>query len=509
MSVVSVKRHQGMSAAVGHRALLLCAAALLCACYVDRDPAQHIDAPGGWYEGSFPAHQAADRTVGGLYCDRACPFAAPPLEPCCTSAADVNGNRAHAVGACGVDFTGRAPGQAGQCWERDQPGVTDDDCPGASPEMAVTSEPGCCTRSGLCGTSNVGDAIGCHANPGITTRCDEGVDKTRECDLTGTFAVRNEVEVYWGGRTGGIAELTDDGRGYIIIDLLIRIDNPTADGLSFDAVAHPCAVRLPPFYSSTLCETYDAQFPDSIWDSGGVQPIITRAHAGCNNPGCLMEIEPGVGLIGIDMDNPEALWPTPSETPTHSCAAGNGPECFPDVDLDGHPAATLTIRTDGVVPTKAGSGCSAGFNRRAVPLSEDVAAILDPFSGNNVRRGDRLFLGTRTKLGGTIRLPEDCTGAVGVGLAEFVQSRAWGCLIKEGTGTLMGAAGPNDLCRAAEGGFIDENLPIYQILLEGERPDPERLVPDHPSTGAVTRLVRLGPPDMQVTCGEVRNAAYP
>lgn len=481
---------------------------LLAACYVDREPQQHTDVTGGWYAGSYGAHQADDRTVGGLACGGVfCPFTSEPLSPCCTTGTDVSSERAQHVDVCGVDFSGRTATAVG-CWERDQPGVPFADCPDAYPDNAIVEEPGCCMSTGVCGSRNVADAIGCHANPGVTQRCDDNIDRTTTCEMTGVYAIRNEVDVYWGGRTGGIAELTDDGRGTIVIDLLVTIENPAPNGLHFDVHAQPCAVRLPAFYSTTLCETYDAQFPDSLWDSGGVQAIESTAKFQCNNPGCIAEIEPSVGLIGIEMDNPEALWPTPAQTPTYGCASGTGADCFPDVDLDGNPASTLTIRTDGRAPT-SGSACGGSYARRAVPLSEDALAILDPFSGDNVRRGDRLFLGTRTKLGGSLLLPDNCNAALGVGIAEFIQSRAWGCLVKEGSGTLMGAAGPMDPCRAAEAAFIDENLPIYQVLLQGERPNPERAVPDYASAGPIMRVVRLGALGSPATCSDVRNTVYP
>ena len=77
----------------------------------------------------------------------------------------------------------------------------------------------------------------------------------------------------WGGRSvGGLLDITDNGRGDIVIDLLARIDGVKDDG-TFSASIVPCSTELPPFYSSVLCESYFAEFPNVIWDSGAVPEI--------------------------------------------------------------------------------------------------------------------------------------------------------------------------------------------------------------------------------------------
>lgn len=479
---------------------------------MNRAPEQDGDA----YEaGLLPDNFAEDKTVGGLSCgtDGFCPFVAEPLRQCCTAGGDVSDHRALNADRCGVEFGGRDPAVAGQCWQRDQPGVVFPACPNEYPSFAVREEPGCCTLGGVCGSGNTFDALDCHRNPGKSQPCSFDVDDTVTCDSTGTFAQRAEVDVFWGGRTGGIAALTDDGRGTIVINLLMVLDNPTGE-LSIEGHTRACGVRLPEFYSSTLCETYESQFPDSIWDSPDVPRIPVEAEYGCLHPGCILTVAPRVGLIGIDMLNPEALWPSASQTTGLACAAGSGLSCYPDIDLDGRPAVTLRIRTDGAVPPPPGTNTTcAGFNRRAAPLSEDPNALFDiTGTGDGVRRADRLFLGTRTKLGGSGVISADCKTGLGGGIAEFIQSRAWSCLLKPGSGAngFGGpAAGSEDDCSPAEARFMDENLPIYRILGPGDTPDPTFAVPQHPSKGPIFRTVRLGPVGMDATCEQARNAAFP
>ena len=63
-----------------------------------------------------------------------------------------------------------------------------------------------------------------------------------------------------------------------------------------------------------------------------------------------------------------------------------------------------------------------------------------------------MLLGVRNKLGGTGIIAADCNTGVGSGVAEFFESRAWGCVKKEGSGAIPGVqegAGPNEACNAA------------------------------------------------------------
>lgn len=482
---------------------------VLSSCTVDRTPQEDEQA---WLPG-VPNHEAADKTVGGLSCGgQFCPFTVQQLAPCCTDADDVSSNRALDADRCGVDFGGRTASIAGQCWQRDQPGVPEDSCPSQQPVNAVLEESGCCTIGGVCGSFNVHDAIGCHQNAGVTTSCDSDINDRITCDPFGMYAVRVEIDVYWGGRTGGFAELTDDGRGLLVVYLGMAIGQQSAPGVR-DGFIKPCGVEILPFYSSTLCETYVPLFPDAVWDSPSVPVTQVQVTYQCLHPGCLLNIEPGVGLIGIDMDNPEALWPTASETTSLACTAGMGESCFPDIDEDGHPAVTLELVTTGAVPPPAGTmGNCAGFNRRAAPISEDLGALFDTTgTGDGVRRADRMFLGTRIKLGGATKISDDCTTGVGVGLAEFIQARAWGCMLKPGSGVnaFSTGAGSDEECTLMEGRFLDENLPIYRILLRGETPDPGLNVPQHASDGPIYSTVRIGTSLTPPACQVIRSTAFP
>jgi hypothetical protein len=509
---------------VGIRVGWLCVALWCASCALDRTPefARTSRQP---VVGYVPARTISDRptedqfgpnptpiipdagaTQGGLQCNGVfCPFTAAPIEPCCTTAADVERGSARELDKCGLDFTG-AGGSffASACWQRDQPGVLDESCPPVALQPGF-EEPGCCTDQGRCGAMNTGNALGCHYElDGSRAECgQEEIDDEVECEPLGVFGVRTEFDVAWGGRSGGLAALTDDGRNRIVIHLKVEIDELTAD-MEVKGTVQPCGVELPPFYSTTLCESYQPIFGAQIWESANLQKIALKGRYQCLNPGCFLTLDAQTSLIGIDLLNPEAPWPTPTQTPTIECALGLGVECFPDHDADMLPGLTIEVRTGGFAPPQP--GCNGDYTYEGAPLSSSPAAIVD-----GVRRTDRILLGTRTKLGGAGIISEDCNSGVGSGVAEFVQSRGWGCLVEEGTANWGGApAGPDEPCTAPEAAFMDENLPIYHVLPTGGVPDPMLDVANRePSLGPQFSLVRVGAPGEQVSCAQVREAAYP
>jgi hypothetical protein len=119
----------------------------------------------------------------------------------------------------------------------------------------------------------------------------------------------------------------------------------------------------------------------------------------------------------------------------------------------------------------------------------------------------------RMKFGGSAKLGDACNLGHGSGIAEFVNSRAWGCLVQPGTYNfplVFQAAGANEACQAAEASFMDANLPIYNILAVGQAPDAKlKLADTSKSDGPQLSLVRLGAAGAGLTCADVRAATYP
>jgi len=435
----------------------------------------------------------------GLSCNGdLCPSVTSPAMQCCTVRKDVEERRAQEAYLCGITRS-----ETEGCIELEQMGALDDSCPSFQPSGVLVEEPGCCTIEGRCGTFDVAEGIGCHENESIDQACgEESVDETQSCEPTGIYAVRAEVDLSWGGYSGPLFDITDDSRGLATIDLKITIDSIESDN-SFVASVEPCNVVLPPISNSIICEAYLPTFPHEIWDGGTVPPIPVEGEFSCLHPGCLVSIGPGTGSIGIELEDDDSAWPTADEATTVTCPAGWGEDCYPDHDGDGYPGITVTTGS-GEAPGSE-EKCASGYTMRATPLSANISVIID-----TVYRTDRHHLGVRLRLGASGRLNDNCEATDVAGMAEFVQSRAIGCRIEPGTHDLFAwPAGQNDLCSEAQLQFLNEALPVYDILRLGDVPDESRDLPAdkrNPSDGPRFQLIRLGALDEDLSCPQVRDA---
>lgn len=445
---------------------------------------------------------------GALACGGAfCAFGLDPEKPCCTTAADVTARSARLADRCGLDLSG-VPGTPFRqhCWQRDQLGIVDDRCPAldAAADGGTSAEPGCCSDDGTCGTLNADHKLGCRHEPGAAPRACAMQPGGSTCDPIGTFGLWISVDAAWGGRSGGLFDLTDDGRGKIEVYVLAQISGVDAQTKRIESTARVCGVRLPPFYSTTLCEVYQPNFPVEIWESSKLPGLSLNGRYDCAANGCVFGIDAQTYLLGFDLDNPEAPWPGPSMVDQLRCSNRRGESCFPDHDDDGLPGVAVTLTTSGMA---AGSCRNARYSYRGAPLSASVAAIFD-----GVRRTDRLELGIRMKLGGTSRFANSCDRGQGSALAEYVNSRAAGCRVQRGTfnwPNTGAAAGGDQACDAGELSFLDENLPVYQLLAAGQTPMSSlELADQQPSKGPEVKTVRLGDVDDAVSCADVRDAKY-
>ena len=457
-------------------------------------------------DSSRPMDPPMPATMGGLECASVtCPFAELPAKQCCTAQSDVDELRARAADRCGLDLRALDSASYGPgCWQRDQPGIVDDRCPSSS-STSGDGEPGCCTEDGQCGSVESQEKLGCRHAPGSELRTCQEPMQTESCDAVGTYGVRFVVDAAWGGRSGGLVGLTDAGRGNIEVFIALSIGEADPTTHAVKATGQVCGVVLPPFYSTTLCEAYLPQFPNAIWESDAVPSLELSGRFECSGAGCVIALEPLTYLLGFEMENPEAPWPSSSETPNLKCPSGEKAQCFPDHDSDGQPGVRVRLATSGMAPATS-NACRTGYEYRGAPVSASVAAIFD-----GVRRADRLQLGARMKLAGSFRLADDCSAAEGSAIAEFVNSRAYGCSIQPGTYNFpLGArAGDNDACNSDEAAFMDANLPVYKLLTAGATPDRNLDLSDRSeSRGPVVKLLRLGAAGAAVSCDAVRGAMY-
>jgi hypothetical protein len=436
-----------------------------------------------------------------------CPLAQAPSEACCTAQRDVDAHQGRGAGLCGLDL--HALGDASYatgCWQRDQLGFIDARCPNRPAANGGQEQPGCCADDGMCGTEDPAHPLGCHHAPGSELRPCGMTAPTMQCDPTGSYGVRITVDTAWDGRDSALAALTDDGRGSIQLYYMAEVASVDNGSNAVTGVGRVCGIKLPQFYSTTLCESYQAIFPDSIWESSKLENPPLDGHYECGTQGCVLSLGPSTFLHGIRLDNSEAQWPTAQQTRSLRCRNQPNMSCFPDDDDDGHPGLTVTLVTTGKAPPS--NGCQdRGYSYRAAPLSGSPAAIFD-----GVRRTDRIQLGVRARVGVSVRFGDDCTTGMGSAIAQYVNSRATGCIVQEGTFDFLGdrfPAGKNEACTSTEATFIDQSMPEYQVLTAGQAPaETSSRKNVMPSPGPTVSVVRFGTAGMSVSCDMVRQAKY-
>jgi hypothetical protein len=478
----------------------------------DRDASPDDDAGnpdgGGAADGSSPDDPTMrpEPTPPALQCGGTfCASSTAPAKVCCTGEADVEQRAARAADRCGLELDAVDAATFGsRCWQRDQLGILDDRCASRPASADDAIEPGCCS-DGRCGTFNAEHKLGCRFASSAEPAACAGPASGQTCDPVGQYGLRIRVDSAWGGRSGGLIGLTDDGRGAVEVYVLARVAGVDPTTSALEATGRVCGVVLPPFYSTTLCESYQPQFPDAIWESTRVPHLTLGGRYACSPQGCELSIDPQTYLLGFALDNSEATWPSAGSTNMLRCAAGRGEDCYPDHDDDGVPGVRVELVKGGVA--RQGNNCGRGYELRAAPLNDSVASIFD-----GVRRTDRLLLGMRTRLGSSFRLADDCAAGRGSAIAENINSRAVGCFVEEGTfdfPNVRNEAGPNERCSGREAQFLDANLPEYLLLAPGEKPASSlELADESPSRGPEAQLVRLGSITDAIGCADVRAANY-
>jgi hypothetical protein len=386
--------------------------------------------------------------------------------------------------------------------------------------------------SGVGGTSGSGGAAGDVAMGGVGGTAGTGTAGTPSlmCETTtvkegtckdkaeGVYAIKLEADVWWKDNGNGIAALplVDAGRGKIIVHLMGHLTDVCDDGSNGIGEIRGCGTILPPIRSDVACDSFDITFPDAIWDSPDMPTFITTGEATGFNPADILTLHQKTGLLGFDMPDTEGAWPGYMETINVTCPGGVGVDCFPDHDGDGHPGITVVMGQIEQMDDRRLNGgtdvdmCGAGepFVFRGVPPGGDPTALEN--EGVFFPKAYKNYIGLRVRMGGAGGIASDCMSGWGKSAADYMNSRVWGCELKDGTP-----------CPDAHASFVDSISPVYHILKEGEAPPADVLQPpapsygngmpldQTPSRGALSALVRLGNLDQSFTCADVRNAAFP
>jgi hypothetical protein len=345
-------------------------------------------------------------------------------------------------------------------------------------------------------------------------------------EAEGWFAIKTVIDVWWQG-----TPVRDPGRGDIEVYLLGRLEEVCSDGSNGKGTIKACGTVLPPFTSDVACDAFQIEFPNELWESDKMPRYTTTGSTTAFEPGGLLTLNSALGLVGIDLMDSEqdtpGGFPTAQETTSFGCdwedgSMHTGKECFPDHDGDGHPGVTIRLRTDGanyVGPYDTGK-CTSGadYKYRGAPTSADITA--GGGAGGGVR-AQYVRIGLRTKLGGAGEIGPDCMSGVGDSQANYLDSRAWECLVDPASLPEGDTTHPENKCiEGVEDVFVDENVPVYQVLAKDAVPG-DSMVPagwllagrdidKAPSVGPRSALVRLGSlADTEPSCEMVRTAAYP
>lgn len=324
------------------------------------------------------------------------------------------------------------------------------------------------------------------------------------CKMTspGVYALKTEVDVWWRDENNE-PTLYDPGRGKITVYFKGEVSNICEDGSGGKAVMKPCGTRLPPLYAEANCGIIQIVFPDQLWDSPMIPTYTTTGSVTGFNPGDVLTVDPTPGLLGIELSDINATFPPYTDTTTFACASGMGASCFPDQDADGNPGVTVEIQQSGMPP-------AAPYPCAGESLLGPWKYIPAPYSVEAGLTGDgaqTVYIGLRTRLGGSGMIGPDCMSGTGSATAMAFESRSLDCVTSTG-----------DACTPAQSEFVDKNNPSYNVLQAGETPpadwkhptaDADMALDRSPSAGPVSAVVRLGDLGQDFTCEQVRGAAFP
>jgi hypothetical protein len=316
------------------------------------------------------------------------------------------------------------------------------------------------------------------------------------------YALKTEVDVWWRDENNS-PTLYDPGRGKITVYFRGELSDVCEDGSGGKALMHPCGTRLPPLWAEANCGIIQIVFPDTLWDQKDVPSYTTTGSTSGFSAGDTLTIDQTPGLLGIELPTVDAAFPTYMDTTSFTCPAGMGEKCFPDQDLDGKPGITVQIQQTGTLPTApyacAGESVLGPWKYIAAPYSVEAG-----LTGDGAKS---VYIGLRTRLGGSGMIGADCLSGAGNATAMGFESRSLDCVTKD-----------DAACTPAQSEFVDKNNPNYHVLQVGETPPAEWKHPTaaadmaldrSPSKGPQSAVVRLGDLGANVTCEQVRNAMYP
>jgi hypothetical protein len=327
-----------------------------------------------------------------------------------------------------------------------------------------------------------------------------GAPKMGECKAKapGIYAMKTEVDVWYQDEINP-QPIFDPGRSKITIYFRGTLSDVCEDGSGGKGLMHPCGTRLPPLYADINGGVIQIEFPDELWEKPGIPDYVAMGSTTGFGVGDTLKISKTVGLVGIDLMTPDAAFPTYMQTTTFACKDGTGMKCFPDMDGDGNPGITVTIKNSGTPPPAKYTNLLTDWHY--IPAPTDLGAGLLGTGATKV------YIGLRTQLGGSGKIGADCASGSGVAEAENFESRTIDCVMDDGT-----------KCPPDGANFVDQNVPVFHVLQVGQTPpaswkharaEADATLDRTPSKGPQSSVVRLGDLGGAATCANVRDAMYP
>jgi hypothetical protein len=355
------------------------------------------------------------------------------------------------------------------------------------------------TGTATAGTGGGTAGTGTSATPGFAM-CG-GAPKTGECKAKapGIYGMKTEVDVWYMDEINTDSPLFDPGRSKITIYFRGTLSDVCEDGSGGKGMMHPCGTRLPPLYADVNGGVIQIEFPDALWDKPGIPDYESKGSTTGFGVGDTLTISKTTGLVGLELMTPDAAFPTYMQTTSFACKSGMGIACFPDMDGDMNPGITVTIKQDGTPPNPPYTNPLGPWHY--IPAPTDLGAGL---LGDGATK---VYIGLRTRLGGSGKIGADCSSGSGVAEAEDFESRTVDCVMKNGS-----------KCNPDGAEFVDKNVPLFHVLKAGEMPpakwkharsEADATLDRSPSKGPQSSVVRLADLGSMVSCEMIRGAQYP
>jgi hypothetical protein len=250
---------------------------------------------------------------------------------------------------------------------------------------------------------------------------DSAADTGTICNLTGSWALKVDIQVTWPATT-----ILGAGSGTVHLWGLVQ---GTQSGDTIPGTILPCGIVLPDFNGPSIINpvpTFGVTFPNSLFDGTYLTATSATVNVSSSSPGATFTSPSEANLIGITFANPAtAAWPNYATAQTDA------------VDVVGTiPGVTATSKVGQTTENDAGT------------YSPIPVGVFGPYA-------DQLYMVLRSvvALNGTLT---SCTQASGNASVSHLEDHTIGChLAAGGTCTSTGALN--------QASFVDSNSPAFVV----------------------------------------------